>query len=142
MPMLIDRSLKIKPPRRKPKTAISAATRSRTPKNKGANAARPPEQDAFTRLCAAALHADCVKEHRFHPTRKWRFDYAFPAYKVAVEIDGGVWQYGRHNRPQGYLADLEKFNAAAALGWRVLKFTPQQQYTKAAIDLIKETLRR
>lgn len=79
-------------------------------------------------------------EHKFHPTRKWRFDYAFPSLRVAVEIDGGVWTYGRHNRASGYLKDLEKFNEAAAEGWTVLKFTPDEQFTAGAIHAIGRAL--
>jgi hypothetical protein len=69
---------------------------------------------------------DLVPEYRFHPKRKWRFDFAWPASRIAVEINGGVWVQGRHNRGKGYLADLEKMNAAQAAGWRVGQFTPQQ----------------
>lgn len=62
-----------------------------------------------------------VKEHQFHPKRKWRFDFAWPERMVAVEIDGGQWKKGggRHNRD----SDREKLNAAAALGWRVLRYS-------------------
>ena len=36
--------------------------------------------------------ADYVFEYRFAaPERQWRSDIAFPAAKVAVEIDGGIW---------------------------------------------------
>lgn len=96
--------------------------------------------DLFTALIKADLGADCVKEHRFHPKRLWRFDYALPAYKIAIEIDGGVWTQGRHTRPVGYLHDLEKFNEAAALGWLVLKFTPKEQYSRATIDVVGRTI--
>ena len=63
-------------------------------------------------------------EYLFHPTRKWRFDYAWPTERVAVEIDGGQWvaNGGRHNRD----SDREKLNQAAAQGWRVLRFSTQQ----------------
>lgn len=81
-----------------------------------------------------------MKEHRFHPRRMWRFDYAILDLKVAIEIDGGVWTYGRHNRASGYIGDMEKFNAAASLGWVVLKFTPGEQLTRKALDLITETI--
>lgn len=66
------------------------------------------------------------REHRFHPQRKWRFDWAWPLVKVAVECEGGVWTQGRHTRGAGYIGDLEKYNAAALLGWTVLRFTPLQ----------------
>ena len=61
------------------------------------------------------------REYRFHPSRRWRFDWAWPAAKLAVEIDGGQWvrRGGRHNSDK----DREKLNAAAVLGWRVLRFS-------------------
>lgn len=97
--------------------------------------------DVFTVICKTDLHVECVKEYKFHPTRRWRFDFAIPEYKIAIEIDGGVWTYGRHNRSAGYIADMEKFNAAASLGWVVLKFTPDEQYTKKTFDLIRQTIK-
>jgi len=66
------------------------------------------------------------REYRFDPERRWRFDYAWPSLKVAVEIEGGIWIRGRHVRPTGYLADLEKYNRAVVLGWRVLRYAPHQ----------------
>jgi very-short-patch-repair endonuclease len=65
-----------------------------------------------------------VLEHKFHPTRKWRFDIAWPNILLAIEIDGGTWIQGRHNRPSGFAKDCEKFNAATVLGWKVLRYTP------------------
>ena len=65
-------------------------------------------------------------EYRFHATRRWRFDYAWPAYLVALEVEGGGWSGGRHTRGAGFLGDMAKYNAAAILGWRVLRCTPQQ----------------
>lgn len=103
-------------------------------------ATRQPLNDAFTLLCRKELGERCEKEWKFHPVRKWRFDYAIPKYKIAIEIDGGVWIYGRHNRSAGYLADMEKMNAAASFGWIVLKFTPQEQYSSATFELIKQTI--
>jgi very-short-patch-repair endonuclease len=61
-------------------------------------------------------------EHRFHDVRRWRFDFACVEKKIAIEIDGGVWNYGRHNRASGYIKDLEKFNNAVILDWKVLKY--------------------
>lgn len=51
-----------------------------------------------------------------------------------------MWTYGRHNRASGYLADMEKFNEAAALGWIILKFTPQEQFRAKTLELIKKAL--
>jgi very-short-patch-repair endonuclease len=65
-------------------------------------------------------------EYRFHPTRKWRFDAAFPERMIAVEIDGGAFIGGRHTRGAGFKRDCEKLNAAALMGWRVFRFLPEQ----------------
>jgi very-short-patch-repair endonuclease len=62
-----------------------------------------------------------VTEYRFHPTRKWRFDFAHLESKTAIEINGGVWSGGRHVRGAGYLRDREKINMATELGWRVFE---------------------
>lgn len=69
---------------------------------------------------------DACAEHRFHATRMWRFDFAIPSLKIAVEINGGVWSNGRHSRGSGLVLEYEKMRAAAILGWRVLPFTPQE----------------
>lgn len=94
------------------------------------------ERDMFCFVVKQHTGYELVREFRFHDTRRWRFDYAIPHLRLAIEIDGGVWHYGRHNRPAGYLADMEKFNAAAALGWVVLKFTPQQKFNTATLNAI------
>ena len=75
------------------------------------------------------------REYRFHPVRKWRFDYAWcrdPGCDggwqnmTAVEVQGGVWSGGKHGRGSGIVKDYEKLNHAQALGWTVLQLTPQQ----------------
>jgi very-short-patch-repair endonuclease len=60
-------------------------------------------------------------EHKFCAARKWRFDFAWPAQKVAVEVEGGVWSKGRHTRGSGYIGDCAKYNTAALDGWRVIR---------------------
>lgn len=59
----------------------------------------------------------------FHPTRKWRWDWAFPKLKLGIEIQG----QGRHQRYVGYREDCEKLNAAVLLGWRPLWFVAAER---------------
>lgn len=61
------------------------------------------------------------REFRFHPKRKWLFDFAFPERMIAVEIDGGTYAQGRHVRPAGFRSDCCKMNSAALLGWTVFR---------------------
>jgi very-short-patch-repair endonuclease len=67
-----------------------------------------------------------IKEYKFHPIRKWRFDYANVELKIAIECEGGVYTNGRHTRGNGFVNDMEKYNTATAMGWRLIRVTPQQ----------------
>ena len=69
-------------------------------------------------------------EYRFDAKRRWRFDYAWPAQKVALEVEGGVFTRGRHTRGAGFLKDIDKYNAATLAGWKVLRVTPKELLTK------------
>lgn len=81
-----------------------------------------------------------MKEFLFHPTRKWRFDYAIPEYKIALEVEGGVWTGGRHTRPQGFLGDIEKYNSGTLLGWRIFRVTPEDLCRMKTLKLIKQAI--
>ena len=70
------------------------------------------------------------RELRFHPVRLWRFDYAWPEVKIALEVEGGLWlskhgKKSRHFTGKGAQGDMDKYNAAAVLGWRILRTTPK-----------------
>lgn len=79
----------------------------------------------FERLLRSVGLPAPVREHRFHPVRRWRFDYAWIEHKVALEVEGGVWTGGRHTRGAGFTNDLEKYSEAAIMGWCVLRVTPR-----------------
>lgn len=81
-----------------------------------------------------------VTEHRFHPTRRWRFDVAFIDHKLAVEVDGGGFVQGRHSRGLGMEKDAEKFAEAMLLGWRVIRTTPRQVKSGQAVQWIERAL--
>lgn len=87
------------------------------------------------------LHIERVeREYRFHPKRKWLFDFAWPNARVALEVEGGVWTRGRHTRGAGFLADIEKYNAATLDRWRVFRCTPDTLCTPATLDLIEQAV--
>lgn len=97
-------------------------------------------------VCAMSFFERCglpapMAEYRFHPERRWRFDYAWPAQRVALEVEGGVWTGGRHTRGAGFLGDMEKYNAAALLGWRVLRVTPSKLCSAKTIEMIHEAVK-
>lgn len=79
-------------------------------------------------------------QHRFDDSRRWRFDFAWPSAKLAVEVNGGEWNQGRHNRAGGMRGDYEKLNAATIQGWRVLQFTGSQVTDGSAVQVIHAAL--
>lgn len=92
----------------------------------------------YTHLCE--LGFTIAQEWPFASGRRWRFDFAILRPKIAIEIDGAVWTNGRHNRGSGYVKELEKFNMASLLGWRVFHFLPSQVLDGSAIAFIRRVL--
>ena len=109
-------------------------------------------------------------EYKFHPERDWKFDYlAWRSSGIdaevripeagsplrlrgpcaAIEIEGGIFEngrrgsgpgVGRHLRGLGYLADMQKYREAAALGFKVFRFSPQEVLNGTALEFLKEHL--
>lgn len=103
----------------------------------GQKGPKGPQTDLFVQTCRAELGIVVAREFQFHPIRKWRFDYAIPSRKVALEVEGGAWTGGRHTRAQGFINDMEKYNTAALMGWRVLRVTPEQLLTGSTLSLLR-----
>lgn len=83
---------------------------------------------------------EVVPEYRFDPDRKWRFDFALPCKRIALEVEGAIWTNGRHTRGSGFVKDMEKYNRAAVLGWRVLRCVPDDLCTMDVIEMVKEAM--
>ena len=86
-----------------------------------------------------ALKIPYEREIRFDPPRRWRFDFAI-GEDLAIEVEGGTWQSGRHTRGSGFEQDCEKYNRATLLGWRILRFTPAMIEDGRALKTIEEAL--
>lgn len=81
-----------------------------------------------------------ITEHKFHGTRRWRFDYAWPEHQVALEVEGGVWVGGRHTSGAGFVKDMEKYNEAACMGWRIIRCQPRQLCTMQTVETLRRAL--
>ena len=81
-----------------------------------------------------------VFEHRFHPVRLWKFDVAWPASKVAIECDGGIWVRGGHCRGAQIKKDWEKRNTAQGMDWKVLLCEPKDICTNEIVEQVKECM--
>ena len=96
---------------------------------------------SFPLACRAIGQPEPVPEYRFHPTRRWRFDWCWPNERLALEVQGGLFVQGRHSRGAALLKEHEKLNAAAALGFRVLFVTPKQIANGEALTVVEAALR-
>jgi len=88
-----------------------------------------------------ALHRDgtipsYLEEHTFSNKRKFRFDWAIPELKIAIEYEGVFSGKSRHTTISGYTNDCEKYNLAQIEGWKVLRYTAKN-YKKLALDIEK-----
>ncbi len=79
-------------------------------------------------------------ELQFAKPRRWRFDVAFEAQRLAVEVEGATWANGRHTRGQGFENDCLKYAEAVIRGWRVLRVTSNMVKDGRALGLIERAL--
>lgn len=112
----------------------------RTPDQRNGSAKESANRLRFLRLCEAENLPVPVYEHKFHPERKWRFDFAWPEQKVALEIDGGLYINGGHTRGSGRERDYEKDASALGMGWRVMRVSTGQLNSGDAIRWLKKVL--
>jgi len=79
-------------------------------------------------------------EHKFCTKRKWRFDYYWEEWKLALEVEGGVWINGGHTRGSGFVKNMEKYNTAATMGIRLIRCLPKEVCTWSTILCIDQAL--
>lgn len=84
--------------------------------------------------------------------RRWKFDFCWPYWKVALEVEGGIYGRGKacpacnrksagaHTSIQRLLSDMEKYNCAAAMGWSVIRTTPDGLESASTIAFVKQAL--
>lgn len=81
-----------------------------------------------------------IQEHVFMPGRRWAFDLAWPDRMVAVEVEGGQWKQGRHQRGKGMENDCIKYSEAALAGWLLIRCTGDMVDDGRAIALVERAL--
>lgn len=120
----------------------------------------------FDRQCQAHGLIPPVAEHLFAleaAGRRWRFDWAWIDQRIALEVEGGyamqarckcgqaahcracgrpVMGGGRHTRAAGFLEDMDKYNTAAILGWRVYRQPTKAIASGGAVRLMAEVFKR
>ncbi len=117
-------------------------------------------EDEFAFALRAHQLPPAERQYRFALAmgRQWRFDFAWPRYHLAVEIEGLVvtqmWERaegalrvktvvtGRHATISGFREDIQKYNAAAELGWSVLRFEQTMVKSGEAVQVTRRLLER
>jgi len=97
------------------------------------------EEDLLFQIRAVGLPTP-EREYRFHPVRRWRADMCWPDKMVMVEVEGGVFVRGRHNRGAGFVKDCEKYNAAAEMGYRIFRYPAPLIKSGEAIKQLESVL--
>lgn len=82
------------------------------------------EARQFIAMCEGAGLRTPMREHVFRDGRGSAFDFAWPDYRVALEVEGGIFARQGHGSMVRIAMDMEKYNAAAERGWLVLRCVP------------------
>jgi len=70
--------------------------------------------------------------------RRYRFDVALVGPRIAIEIEGGAWLGGAHNRGPRFVRDIEKYGLAFSMGWNVVRITHEDVKTLRAVRWVNE----
>ena len=65
--------------------------------------------------------------------RRFRVDF-YIRPDICIEIEGQVWQMGRHQHPTGFIKDIDKYNLLTAAGYKVYRFATDQMWKKGSIS--------
>jgi hypothetical protein len=69
-------------------------------------------------------------------SKRYRLDFAHLESKVGVEIQGGVYNRGRHVTGSGYERDCKKYNLAYTSEWTIFLLTNSMAKDSAWLSLI------
>ena len=107
---------------------------------------RRPQKSEWEDLLLAQIRASDtpvpVRQFAFAKCigRQYKADAAWVDERLIVEVNGGIWRHGRHNTGIGYENDMERNDLAAAMGWKVLQFSPRHVKSGWALQIIRVAL--
>jgi len=105
------------------------------------------EQELLFQIRALGL-PEPTRELQIIAQRRFRWGFAWPERRLAVEVQGDIWRRtnaGRsagHANPSRIAKDYEKHNLVTLLGWRVLYFTPGMIRSGKAVDVLQVAIER
>lgn len=67
--------------------------------------------------------------------RQYKADFAWVDERLIVEVQGGLFNGGRHARGAGVESDLERQAIASCLGWKLMGFSPRHVKSGWAVEM-------
>lgn len=99
----------------------------------------------FLNQCIAIGLPEPEQQIQFIPGRRYKADFLFNDAMLVVEVDGGAYIRGRHNRAAGRSADCERDILAILNGYTVIRLTTNMvkngdgiKYTKKIYEYLLE----
>ena len=74
-------------------------------------------------------------------SKRYRLDFAHPSSCIGIEIQGGVYNRGRHVSGSGYERDCRKYNLAYTSGWKIFLLTAAMAKNSFWLSLIGQQIR-
>lgn len=101
----------------KQKNAVKSIKKPKIPRKEA-------KQLSQMKLWLYAIYGQRIEyEYKFAPNRRFRADIAIPDAKILIEYEGLNSEKSGHTTLIGYSKDTEKYNLAASLGFKVIRYT-------------------
>lgn len=117
----------------------------RSPREVWAKAEAAARRGALEARLAQQVHAMGLptpeREFFFAPPRRWRVDFAWPPFRLLVEVEGLTRDGGRHQQIAGFDADARKYASALLQGWTVLRLSPGMVRDGTGVRVVANLLR-
>ncbi|EHU1259125.1 hypothetical protein A1E07_RS06985 [Acinetobacter baumannii] len=83
-------------------------------------------------------------ESKFQPihTKHWRFDFHIVKLRLLIEIEGGPWSGGRGGKLSNKAWNLDRYDLAEEMGYKIERFHPDSILSGYVINWIKSELAR
>jgi hypothetical protein len=94
-------------------------------------------------ITAAATDSRLQERHlKSKRSKRYRLDFAHPISRIGIEIQGGVYNRGRHVTGSGYERDCRKYNLAYTSGWTIFLLTSAMAKDSFWHELIARQVQR
>lgn len=95
------------------------------------------EQAFATQIKQAGL-PEPGREVKLSSEYAYRWDFVWAKYRLAVEINGGIWTVGGHSTGKGILRDMTKLRIATLAGYRSFQFHADAVEDGSAVNVVEQ----